>query len=194
MRLRTTKGHATPGIQDPERGQGHSKRRVVQALTALGGAVLLAACATHEPPPPTPNSGTAPSRQPAPRPGPAPSVAPAAASSARTVDEYKREVAVRIQQRNPAWVHDERPQALLRAVIVARIKVDAVGNPQVEIVRSPDAEMSQRVVQSVRTAAPLPAPPRALAAQLSAGYTESWLFNTDGRFQIRTVARPQMNE
>mgnify|MGYP003336523811 FL=1 len=101
---------------------------------------------------------------------------------------------MRIQQRNPAWVHDERPQALLRAVIVARIKVDAGGNPQVEIVRSPDAEMSQRVVQSVRTAAPLPAPPRALAAQLSAGYTESWLFNTDGRFQIRTVARPQMNE
>jgi periplasmic protein TonB len=192
MRLRTTKGHATSGSQDPERGQGHSKRRAIQALTMFGCAALLAACATHEAPPAS-SSSTA-SRQPAPRPGPAPNAASAAASSARSVEDYKREVALRIQQRNPAWVHDERPQALLRAVIVARIKVDASGNPQIEIVRSPDAEMSQRVVQSVRAAAPLPAPPRALAAQLSAGYTESWLFNTDGRFQIRTVARPQMNE
>ena len=193
MRLRTTKGHATPGSQDPERGQDHAKRRAIQALTMFGCAVLLAACATHEAPPPASSSST-PSRQPAPRPSPAPNAAPATTSSARTVEDYKREVALRIQQRNPAWVHDERPQALLRAVVVARIRVDAYGNPQVEIVRSPDAEMSQRVVQSVRAAAPLPAPPRALAAQLNAGFTESWLFNTDGRFQIRTVARPQMNE
>jgi len=191
MRLRTTHGRTLSGSQDPARRPSNSKRPTIRALTMLGCAVLLAACATHEAPP-TPSPGTAPSRQPAPRPSPAP--APSAPSSARSVDEYKREIALRIQQRNPAWVHDERPQALLRAVIVARIKVDAYGNPQIEIVRSPDAEMSQRVVQSVRAAAPLPAPPRALASQLNAGYTESWLFNTDGRFQIRTVARPQMNE
>jgi periplasmic protein TonB len=192
MRLRTTNGYATPGNQDPERGQSHSRRRVVRVVTMLGCAALLAACATHEAPPAS--STATPSRQPVPRPSPTPNAAPAAPSSARSVEDYKREVALRIQQRNPAWVHDERPQALLRAVIVARIKVDAGGTPQVEIVRSPDAEMSQRVIQSVRAAAPLPAPPRALASQLNAGYTESWLFNTDGRFQIRTVARPQMNE
>ncbi len=166
-------------------------------LVGLASIVVLAACATREAPAPSP-APTTPGRTTPARPAPPPATpappATAAPSKARTVDEYKREVALRIQQLSAAWVHDERPQALLRAVIVARVKVDAAGMPQVEILRSPDAALTPRVLQSVRAAAPFPQPPRALVAQLANGYTESWLFNDDGRFQIRTVARPQMNE
>ncbi len=181
-------------------GSRSSRRTIAVAGSSLRRAAIcllagLAACATQPAPQPVP---TAPTRTPpAQTPRPAPSTPPAApaASSARNLDDYKREIALRIQQRNAPWVHDERPQALLRAVIVARVKVDASGGAQVEILRSPDAELTQRVIQSVRNATPFPAPPRALAGQVaSTGYTESWLFNTDGRFQIRTVARPQMDQ
>lgn len=179
----------------------HRARAVVEAFmrwAVLGLIAGLAACATQPPPPPAPSGPARAPSAPAPRPSPGtppPASTTPAASSARNLDDYKREIALRIQQRNAQWVHDERPQALLRAVIVARLKVDVAGNAQVEILRSPDAELTQRVIQSVRNASPFPVPTRSLASQLAGtGYTESWLFNTDGRFQIRTVARPQMDQ
>lgn len=168
-------------------GQSSAFRRlrakVVAGARPAGWLVLLTACSV--PPEPAPPVHTAPA--------PTPSMpAPPRPSTTSSLDEYKREIATHIHARNPHWVHEEQPEALLRAVVVARVKVDGSGRARAEIVRSRDAAMSERVLQSVGAASPFPAPPRRLAGSLATtGYTETWLFNRDGRFQVRTIARPQ---
>ena len=159
-------------------------------LGLTGWVVLLGACTA--PPPENPPAAPAAS---APRPAPTPAPSAPQASVSRNLDDYKREIATHIHAHSPQWIHDQRPQALLRAVVVARIKVDGAGRAQAEVVRSRDADMSQRMLQSVRAASPFPAPPRPLAKTLSTtGYTETWLFNSDGRFQVRTIAQPQLDQ
>lgn len=87
------------------------------------------------------------------------------------------------------------PQALLRAVIVVQVRVRADGHPTAQIVRSPDAALSRVALDTLTRTQTLPRPPAALAESLArVGYTETWLFNTDGRFQIRTVAPTQSSE
>lgn len=167
--------------------------RSVNSPLRCATVLLLAACAAPPAPVRTPPPAPAAPPAPAPKPAPAPAPADTPASSARTIDEYKRDAALRVHSRNAQWVHDQRPQALLRAVIVVRVKVDAAGRPQYQILRSPDSQMSARVQQSLNAATPLPIPPQALGQQLgSIGFVESWLFNSDGRFQLRTIAQPQM--
>ncbi|CAN5464169.1 hypothetical protein BH09PSE6_BH09PSE6_34550 [soil metagenome] len=111
------------------------------------------------------------------------------------LERYKRSAALQIQSRNPAWVTAEAPEPLLRAVIVMRIRVDSRGRTRPEILRSPSRELGQRTLRSIEVASPLPSPPPDLAVDLNRyGYTETWLYNRDGRFQIRTVALPQRSE
>ncbi|CAN5115667.1 hypothetical protein BH10PSE17_BH10PSE17_30160 [soil metagenome] len=111
------------------------------------------------------------------------------------LERYKRSAALQIQAKNPAWVTAAAPEPLLRAVIVMRIRVDSRGRTRPEILRSPNRELGQRTLRSIEVASPLPAPPPDLATDLNRyGYTETWLYNRDGRFQIRTVALPQRSE
>ncbi len=156
--------------------------------------IYLAACGSSPPPAPPPAPAPPPTST-APAPAPAPVAAPET-SAARTVDEYKRQAVQRLLQANRVWVHNERPQALLRAVMVVRMRVDGTGRARPEFMRSNgDRELEQRVLQSIANAAPFPAPPRALAAPLARdGFVESFLFNTDGRFTVHTFALPQKTE
>jgi protein TonB len=119
-----------------------------------------------------------------------------ALSSAGTVDAYKYDLAQHINAANASRVYSSRPQALLRSVVVLRYAVDARGHlVHSEIVRSNrDSETEATALASLRNAAPFPKPAAHLLRRGKLEVSETWLFNNDGRFQLRTTALPQMAE
>lgn len=154
------------------------------AFTLLALVILMAGCAQRRAPAPEPaQTPAAPS---------APAAAPAA-SVAQTLDLYKVEVAQRIYAAS-GDISQGRPQDLLRAVIVLSIAVDRNGQPtRVSIQRTPgDAEAEQRAMQSVQRGAPYPRPSNTVLRGASGiEFFETWLFNDDGRFQLRSLAQTQ---
>ncbi|HYD79404.1 MAG TPA: hypothetical protein VEC06_06310 [Paucimonas sp.] len=125
----------------------------------------------------------------------APARAATPASSASTLAAYKRDAALHISSANPAKVYPGRPQALLRSVIVMKYAVDARGRlVRSEILRSNrDGETESAALHSLRSAAPLPRPSSHLLRNGQLELIETWLFNDDGRFQLRTIAQPQLD-
>ncbi|HEY0844508.1 MAG TPA: TonB family protein [Noviherbaspirillum sp.] len=117
-------------------------------------------------------------------------------SHAATVDAYKHELALRISELNAGKVYPGRPQALLRSVVVLRYAVDARGNlVRSEIMRSNrDRETESTALAALRSAAPFPKPAAHLLRRGQLELAETWLFNNDGRFQLRTIAQPQMDQ
>lgn len=115
-------------------------------------------------------------------------------SKANQIDDYKREIAHWISARSNTDVYSGQPQALLRGVIVLTLQVDEQGAVRtVRVLRSPgDSELEQRAISSVWRATPLPRPNAALMhGQRTLDLTETWLFNNDGRFQMRSIAMAQ---
>lgn len=121
---------------------------------------------------------------------------PDGTSTANSLDDYKADLARRISQVNSTKVHVDRPQALLRAVIVLKYVVDKDGNlVRSEVVRSNrDKPSETTALATLRSTAPFPKPPPALLRNGRVELSETWLFNDDGRFQLRTIAQPQKNE
>lgn len=119
----------------------------------------------------------------------------AQASNANTVDSYKRDLALRISQVNAPKVYAGRPQALLRSVVVLRYAIDARGHlVRSEIMRSNrDSETESIALSTLRNSAPFPKPASHLLRRGQLELSETWLFNNDGRFQLRTIAQPQMD-
>lgn len=117
-------------------------------------------------------------------------------STADSVNEYKFALAHRIAQVNSTKVFVGRPQALLRSVVVVKYIVDANGRlVRSEIMRSNrDRTTEATALNSLRSTAPFPKPASALLRNGRVELTETWLFNNDGRFQLRTIAELQMNE
>lgn len=117
-------------------------------------------------------------------------------SNAVNVDAYKRELALRISELNSNKVYTGRPQALLRSVVVLRYAVDARGNlVRSEIMRSNrDRETESTALATLRNSAPFPKPAAHLLRRGQLELAETWLFNNDGRFQLRTIAQPQMDQ
>ena len=120
---------------------------------------------------------------------------PDATSTASTLDGYKQDLARRISQVNSTRVYVERPQALLRSVVVLKYQVDENGNLVLsEILRSNrDRETEKIALATLKNTAPFPKPAPHLLRQGRVDIMESWLFNNDGRFQLRTIALPQMD-
>ena len=116
-------------------------------------------------------------------------------STANTLDEYKHELGLRIQQVNSTKVYVGRPQALLRAVIVVDFVVDAQGSlVSSEFMRSNHDKAAEATAMStLKITAPFPKPPPSLLHAGKVEMSESWLFNNDGKFQLRSVALQQMD-
>lgn len=117
-------------------------------------------------------------------------------SRASTLDSYKRELAQQISQQNSQYVYSENPQAMLRAVIVLHFVLDAEGRLlKSDIVRSnSDRYAEQLALRTLRGSAPFARPNRALLVAGRLDVSETWLFNDDGRFQLRSIALPQNSE
>lgn len=163
------------------------KTRIALCLTAA----VLAGCASRTDAPVPP----APAPAPAPPLVQVPIARPAVILPAATVDAYKRDLALHISQRSESKIYAGRPQALLRSVVVLRFALDARGKlVRSEIQRSNrDRETEATALATLRSAAPFPAPARHLLRNGRLEISETWLFNNDGRFQLRTIAEPQMD-
>lgn len=122
--------------------------------------------------------------------------APPPTTRALSVEAYKEILAQHISDANRSKIYSVRPQALLRSVVVLRFILDADGKlVRSEIVRSNRDKVTEAsALASLRGAAPLPPPPAKLLAGGRLEISETWLFNNDGRFQLRSIALPQMSE
>lgn len=113
---------------------------------------------------------------------------------AQSADQVKADFARAVYKHSAAKVHNDRPQPLLRAVVVLRIKLSEQNQWQAEVFRdNPDQpEMTRAAIESV---AQLPVPaglsPKAQQMLRNEGLVEAWLFQSDGRFALKTLAKPQ---
>ena len=173
--------------------------RAARLLTAAVGGVL-AACGAPPPvpapaPPPAPVVDTPPEIiEPAPAPPPR-AVGPVAklAPADPALEAWKRSAAERIHAANKAQLFEGKPHHLLRAVIVLEVTVDSDGRVvRSRVLRSPKSKpLDDMALASLRKAAPLPPPPKGLLRRGNLVYSETWLVQNDGRFQLRTLALPQ---
>jgi hypothetical protein len=118
----------------------------------------------------------------------------AGSAFAQSAEQVKADFARAVYLSSAPLVHNDRPQPLLRAVVVLRIKLNGEGRWAAEVFReNPDQpEMTKAALESV---AKLPAPvgltAKAQEMLRNDGLVEAWLFQTDGRFALKTLAKPQ---
>jgi protein TonB len=118
---------------------------------------------------------------------PAPDVPPSP-----NLDAYKTQVAYRVMERNPGQTFSGQLPEMLPAIVVLNITVDKNGELKaVEVQRSRDDNASRVAVDSMRRSGPLPKPTNLLADSDAVTFSETFLFNDQYRFQLRSVAGPQ---
>ncbi|MCG5073112.1 TonB C-terminal domain-containing protein [Paraburkholderia tagetis] len=121
-------------------------------------------------------------------------VIPPQAINSVALDDYRAAVAKHIVERNPSYVLHGKPQAMLRSLVVISFTVNRDG----QIVKSSvyrtngDYDTEATALVTLRHSAPLPPPPTHLLNSIGQiELFEDWLFNDDGKFQLRTLASPQ---
>jgi protein TonB len=110
-----------------------------------------------------------------------------------SLDAYKTQVAYHVMRQNPNQVFSGRLPPMLPAIVVLNITVDKDGQvTNVQVQRSRDPDASRVAVDSMRRSGPLPKPVNLTAANSdSLTFSETFLFNDQYRFQLRSVAGPQ---
>lgn len=110
-----------------------------------------------------------------------------------TLDAYKTAVAQHVVAHNPAHVFTGRLPPMLPAIVVLNITVDRAGHvTRVVVQRSRDPDASKVALASMERSGMLPAPHRLLGASMGTlTFSETFLFDGDYRFQLRSIAGPQ---
>jgi hypothetical protein len=154
--------------------------RLRRAAAWLG---LCAVSACQSPaPPPTRAPAPAPRVTQAPAPAPAPYTRPA-----QTVDEYQRQIAVRLIAANPKITYLTPSPDILLAIPILELEVNADGSVRrIVVVRTPTqaTETIQIAIDALKRAAPfgdashVPRPWK---------FTEVFLFDDDHRFKPRIL-------
>ncbi|HET8693894.1 MAG: hypothetical protein KGI91_08405 [Burkholderiales bacterium] len=112
---------------------------------------------------------------------------------ATPLDDFRKDFAHAVYDGSPQYVHNRNPQPLLRAVVVLNIKLADDGHFVTDVLRTNDQqpEMLARAIETVNHAH-VKAVPDQVRSELSRnGIVEAWLFDSDGTFQVRTLAKPQ---
>jgi protein TonB len=121
-------------------------------------------------------------------------ITPDAAVNSATLDQYRIAVAQRIVERNPSYILHGTPQAMLRSLVVVSFTVDRSGRVLESSVyrTNGDDEAESTALATLRRASPLPQPPgKLLNGRGQLELFEAWLFNDNGKFQLRESASPQ---
>jgi protein TonB len=168
----------------------------LRRLALLAAALLLAGCGAPAPAPAPVNAQPTP-----PRPAPTPAPEPVAAAGNPlklaprdpALEAWKRSAAERIHEANRSKLYEGRPHHLLQAVIVVEATVDGRGNVVAsKVMRSPKIKsLDDMALASLKAASPLPAPPSRLLVRGTLAYTETWLVQNNGKFQVRTLSLTQ---
>lgn len=128
-----------------------------------------------------------------PGPGQAPHGA-SSVSSASTAREYRKDAARHLYNLNANRVYRGQLPPLLYAVGVLEVDVDRAGNVRrLNWLRAPRhaPEVVKEIERTVRAAAPFPAPAR-VGDKLT--YTDTWLWDKSGRFQLDTLTEGQLGQ
>ena len=118
----------------------------------------------------------------------------AAGARAESLDQVRRDFAQMVYEDAGPDINRNRPQPLLRAVVVLRVKLNELGHWTGEVVRENDEqpELTRKALASVAHLARTLEVSAPTSEQLHReGFLEVWLFQNDGRFALKTLALPQ---
>ncbi|MDD2712253.1 MAG: hypothetical protein PHU77_04965 [Simplicispira sp.] len=150
-------------------------------------ASLVAACKSPPEPAPAPAHSRAPgSETPA-----SPSATAVPASSATTPRAYRKDAATHLYGRNAQRIYQGKLPPLLYAIGVLEVHLDHNGRvTQLHWMRAPQhaPEVVAEIERTVRAAAPFPAPARMGRVV----YTDTWLWDKQGHFQLDTLTEGQL--
>ena len=159
-------------------------RRLLLGAGCAAAAALIAGCTTAP--------SLAPARAPA---APVAPFVPGAstaprASTATTAREYRRDAARHLYALNADRIYKGKLPPMLYAVGVLQVDIDGRGRVlRTRWMRAPTQapEVIAEIERTVRQAAPFPAPQR--LGQVT--YTDVWLWDKSGRFQLDTLTEGQ---
>lgn len=112
-------------------------------------------------------------------------------SQATNEKAYRHDGARAIYAAYPDSIYKGKLPPLLYAIAVVETELDANGNVRdVRMVRAPShaPEVTAKIRELIRKASPLPAPARMGATK----YTDVWLFDKSGKFQLDTLTEGQL--
>lgn len=178
-----------------------SKTKRPSPLRALSLAItaVLAACSTTplppDPPSPRPSVPPAPGQSTAPPPtAPAPAAAaprPPAASQAGNPRDYRRDGAAHLYAHNAHRIFKGQLPPNLYAIGVLQVDLDRQGRvSNLRWMRAPShaPEVVAEIERTVKAASPFPAPARMGRVT----YTDTWLWDKSGHFQLDTLTEGQL--
>ena len=116
---------------------------------------------------------------------------PPRASAAEIEKEYRIDAARHIYAAYPMRVYRGKVPPLIYSVMMVETEIDATGQVlNVNVVRKPAAdEVAPWVIAMIRRAAPFPPPVRMAGGKVS--YTDIWLVDKSGLFQVDTLTEGQ---
>lgn len=154
-------------------------------------ATLISACRAPVPPPAREESRPSAADAPAVI-GPIPAEKGSArTSAAATPRDYRKDAATHLYGLNAERVYKGKMPPLLYAIGVLEVEIDKVGRvTAVNWLRAPRhaPEVMKEIERTVRAAAPYPAPTRLGRVT----YTDTWLWDKSGRFQLDTKTEGQL--
>lgn len=114
-------------------------------------------------------------------------------SDPATIDTYKLGVARHILRSNLGYTFDGHLPPMLPAIVVLQLSVDRAGKPiDVLVQRSRNDLATQIAVASIRRSGNLPPPCGLIVEHLgTVTFSETFLFNGQYQFQLRSLADPQ---
>ena len=163
--------------------------KMIGCLSLGLGGLILAAC-QKAPPLATP-APAGPARTPLPA---AEALPPKAPPVVNNIDDYKLLVAQQILDANPDIIFSGRLPPMLPAIVVVNIGVTRDGElSSVTVKRSRNAKASTVALAAVKkVGAPFPKPLHLLGrGHKTLDFSETFLFNDQFKFQLRTLAGPQ---
>jgi hypothetical protein len=113
---------------------------------------------------------------------------------AESLDQVRRGFAQMVYEDSAPDINHAAPQPMLRAVVVLRVKLDALDHWRAEVMRENDVEpgLTRKALASVEHLARAMEVSAPLSEQLHReGFVEVWLFQNDGHFALKTLALPQ---
>ncbi len=167
-------------------------RALKNALIA-SGVTLLVGCNILPMFTPRPTVGATPQPTANASPSTSPALSALIESQAAHLDAYKIDFARHILAANAGNTFSGQLPPMLPAIVIVNISLDDDGNVAKAVVqRSRDQEASRVAIASVLRAAPYPKPARLLhSGRKMLEFSETFLFNADYHFQLRTLAGPQ---
>lgn len=168
----------------------HTNRMLGQSVLWACVASIVAGCTSGPPttPPDQPPTNMSPAT-PSPKP-PTGAVAPTS-SYAGTPRDYRRDAATHLYAKYSSRIYVGKMPPMLHAVGVLQVEINAKGAVTgLHWMRAPShaPDVVAEIERSVRSASPFPAPVKMGRVT----YTDTWLWDQSGQFQLDTLTEGQL--